>query len=306
MVGIAYELESLDPSDYTTGSSCFTAGYRTGLLYIGAGVLYIAHVASWQIAFYLNAAVACAALVAIVAAKEPYKSLETVLLKRKKLQEHPNRFRGIFLETIVEPIRAFFKTKTMFATFAMIVLFKVSDHMAKPMEGPFYIELGFTKHDLALAAKTFGFFATLFGAFCAAAFIKDKNSLRVVALLSLIHTFSELGCYLHCITGKSYLLLYATSGFSNCTAGMLMSLFIALLWKSCDKEHAAIQYAFLWSLSGVITTCMASFGALLAAHMAWNDFFLTVSCTGVASSLLLMLVSQKSKETASHLIRSEL
>ncbi len=296
MVGISYELESIPKSSYSNGSSCLITGYRTGLLYAGAGVLYIAHIASWETSFQTSALISalCACIVFFV--REPYNSQETLQVKRKKLSEHTSIIKGFTYEILIMPFQTFIKAGSWQILLAVILLFKVSDHMAKPMEGPFYLELGFDKSDLALAAKTFGFVATVIGAFLAGRLLVNKNPFTAVGVLGLIHTLSEFGCLLHSIVGKSYTLLYLTSGISNFTGGMLITAFISLLWKSCDKYYASLQYAFLWSISSITTNLLAASGGFLAANLSWPTFFLTVSCLGVASSLSLLVILRLRQE----------
>ncbi len=294
MVGISYELESIPKSSYSTGSSCLITGYRTGLLYAGAGVLYIAHIESWSVSFQVSALISMVGASIVFMVDEPYNSQETVKVKREALAKHPSLIAGCLQEILIMPFKSFVKGASWQILLAVIILFKVSDHMAKPMEGPFYLEIGFNKADLALAAKTFGFVATVVGAFLAGRLLRDKNPFIAVAVLGLIHTLSEFGCLLHSLVGKSYPLLYLTSGLSNFTGGMVITAFISLLWKSCDKYYATVQYAFLWSLSSITTNLLACSGGFLASLLSWPQFFLTVSCLGVACSLtLLALVLKK-------------
>lgn len=304
MVGIAYELESIPSSSYNAGSACLIAGYRTGLLYAGAGVLFVAHIASWSFAFQLSCVISIVAAFIILVIKEPYNSSHTLAAKKTALSKYPSFFKGILYETLLQPCKTFFQSGNWKAIFAVIILFKVGDHMAKPMEGPFYLELGFSKADLALAAKTFGFVATILGAFCAAGLLKDKNPFYAVAILGLVHTCSEFGCLLHSLTGKSYTLLYLTSGISNFTGGMVITAFTALLWKSCDKTYATVQYALLWSLSSFATRLMACCGGFLAANLSWPQFFTTICSVSLLSSLmLLVIVLQPKAEGQFHEIR---
>lgn len=297
MVGIAYELESIPKSSYSVGSASLTAGYRTGLLYAGAGVLYFAHIASWSSSFQISACIALAAAFVLAVAKEPYKSAETLAIKRKRLAEYPTTRLGVIHETFVQPFRSFVKAGNWQMLLAVLILFKVSDHIAKPMEGPFYLELGFNKKDLAIAAKTFGFAATIMGAFFAGSIIKNKNPLYSVAILGLIHTCSEFGCLVHSLIGKSYALLYLTSGISNFTGGMLITAFISLLWKTCDKHYATVQYAFLWSVSSLITKLMACCGGVLATYLSWPQFFSSVCTLGVAASCGLLVLALRAKKS---------
>lgn len=293
MVGVAYELESIPASSYSLGSASLTAGYRTGLLYAGAGVLYFAHIASWQTSFQISACIAICAAIVLIATPEPYKSSETLAVKKKRLAEYPKKWLGVVHETFVQPFRSFISAGNWQMLLSVIILFKAGDHIAKPMEGPFYLDLGFNKKDLAIAAKTFGFAATILGAFLAGRLIKNENPLYSVAILGLIHTCSELGCFIHCLVGKSYIMLYLTSGTSNFTGGMLITAFISLLWKSCDTHYATVQYAFLWSVSSIITKLYACCGGIFASYLSWPEFFASACITGIIATCTLLVLALK-------------
>ncbi|MCE5294797.1 MAG: MFS transporter [Chlamydiales bacterium] len=295
MTGIAYELESIPTQEYSTGSACIITGFRTGLLYAGAGMLSIAHLTSWSSAYLTNALLVFGASIAILANKEPYKSNETLLDKKSRLKAHPSFFKGLVSETLIEPCKSFFQLSSWRSVVVVIIMYKACDHMSKPMEGPFYLDLGFNKQDLALAAKTFGFIATVAGAFFAGRILKNKNPFLAVGILSLVHTLTECGCLVHSFVGKSYTLLYLTSGISNFTGGMVVTAFISLLWKFCNKRYAPIQYAFLWSISSLTTNIMACMGGYLAAYCTWQEFFSLTCCIGIACSASLLLVQKPSQ-----------
>src|SRR5262249_12311037 len=145
IVGISYELESIPKSSYSTGSSCLITGYRTGLLYAKAGVLYIAHIASWTSSFQLSGMMSLLSACIVFLVREPYNSQETVRVKREAFLQHSSLIKGFLQETVIMPFQTFVRSGRWQLLLAIIVLFKVSDHMAKPMEGPFYLELGFNK-----------------------------------------------------------------------------------------------------------------------------------------------------------------
>jgi len=283
MVGICYELESIDTTQYAAGSSLLITGYRIGLLFAGAGVLYIAHIGSWPMAFMACALCSLIAAAFVLLAPEPYKSRETLQVRRERLQKN-----GLFKEIIVSPFKAFVGSPNWQKIVCVILLFKLSDHMSKPMEGPFYLDLGFSKQDLALAAKIFGFSATVLGAFFAVRFLKKSDPFEALAVLGLVHAVAEGGCFVHSLVGKSFFLLWFTSLLTNLTGGMAITAFISLLWKSCDKYYAPLQYAFFWSLSSLPTKLAGCVGGFLAAHMSWPHFFGTVWAVGVIGSLLLL------------------
>ncbi|MBS0654624.1 MAG: MFS transporter, partial [Verrucomicrobia bacterium] len=145
IVGLAYELESIDENSYSLGSASIVAGYRLGLLFAGAGVLYIAYLYSWQVAFLSMAAILLLGCIAVVLQREPYKSQAILAEKRMRFSNHASLYSAFWHETIRKPSSNFFQRQDWLVVLLIIILFKSGNHIAKAMEGPFYLDIGFSK-----------------------------------------------------------------------------------------------------------------------------------------------------------------
>ena len=286
IVGIAYELESLEEHRYSVGSASVISGYRTGLLCAGGGALYLAHLFGWPSMFMaLSALLICGALLVLIH-PEPYKS--HIVLKTKKAQysHYPSHLVAFWQETILQPCKAFFSRSDVGMLLTFLVLFKAPDQLFKSMEGPFYIEMGFDKQDLAFASKTCGFAATIAGAFITGLFLRNKDPLRSAAAAGIIHAATLIGYWLQASIEKSYALLYLTSIASDFTGGMAMTSFIFLLWRICDKKFAPVQYVFLWSLFSLKADLLACLGGILATKYSWDYFFFLIILIGLFASVV--------------------
>ncbi len=293
IVGLAYELESLEETSYQRGSACVVTGYRIGLLSAGGGGLYLALLWDWSSMYLFMAALLGFVAFLIFLSPEPIRSKEVILAKRLAFSSHNSLFEGFFKETLLKPIKNFFERKDAFLILALVVGFKCGSQMSKTMEGPFYLSLGFNKADLAMAAKFWGFSFTILGTFFLSLFIKGKNPFSMVALTGCLHAFS---LYFHTflsLFGKSYIIFYSAIALENLTGGLAMASFIYLLWRICDKRYAAVQYALLWSLFSFKGDFLACCGGLLASFCSWPLFFLVAGTTGLFSSLILFFAFRK-------------
>jgi len=292
IVGLAYELESIDESRYSMGSASIVAGYRTGLLFAGAGVLYIAEMHSWPMAFISLATILLIGCFAILLQPEPYKSHKTLETKRAQFALYPSLSKGFWHEIISKPCKIFFQRADWIAIMGVLLLFKMGNHMVKAMEGPFYLNIGFDKTDLALASKTWGFATAVAGALIAGVFLKNRNHKTSVAFLGMLHACSLLGYWIQALVGKSYFILYFTVTTGNFTGGMAMTAFTLCLWKTCSKQYAAVQYALFWSLFSLNMHLLSCLGGFLASSYNWETFFLITSAAGIASGIALIALTQ--------------
>ncbi len=284
IAGLSYELESIDENEYSIGSAFVVTGYRIGLLCAGAGALYLSYVWDWSWMFRAAALLLGMGCIFILWQPEPYKSKETLYSKKKKFAAYPSFAYGFWHEIILQPCKCFLQRGDWKLILLIIVTFKLGDHLTKSMSGPFYLSLGFNKADLALAAKMWGFAATILGAMTAGYYFKGRDPLRSSAITGFIHACT-LGCYyVLSLIGKSFYGLYLTVAIENFTGGMAMTVFIYLLWKVCDKRYAPLQYAILWSFFSFKSDILACLGGLLAATLTWSSFFLLVFSIGLVSA----------------------
>ena len=293
ITGLSYELESVQEEQYHIGSSWVLSGYRIGLFFGGAGLLYSSSLFGWKDAFLYSSYLFLAIAFVILLIKEPLKS--KIWLEKKNMVERKKySFRiSLWEEGLCQPIQAFFRKPEWKLVLACILLFKMGDQMAKNMIGPFYLSLGFTKADIATAGKMCGLLASILGAFCGGAFLSKKDPFIRLSVLGLIHALSLiLFGWLSCV-GNSLSSLAMTVALENFTGGMAMAAFISFLWKTCDRAYASVQYALLWSLFSIKGDLSAFCGGLLASLTPWNHYFSCVAAVGLVTSLSMVALAYR-------------
>lgn len=288
MAGTAYELESLEEERYPMGSANVIAGYRIGLLCAGGGALFLSSIWDWSTTFRCIALLLAIGFTLILFLPEPFKSQDVIEIRKHQISQYPTLLKWFWKELIVRPCAQFFQKPDWFLILMLLLLFKVGDELSKSMEGPFYLSLGFTKTDLATAAKTWGMIATLLGAFAGGLFLKSKDSFMTLIKVGCLHACTLYCYYFMTLIGKSLPALYLTVALEHFTGGLLMTAFIAFLWKHCDKQYASIQYALYWSIISFKTDIIACLGGFMAANCEWSTFFLIVASIGTAAALIPM------------------
>lgn len=293
IVGLAFEIESLEIHEYSMGSACVISGYRTGLLCAGAVALYFAFLFGWSWMYYCISSILLFGALLVLLQPEPKKSQALLQAKKARMATYTNKLWGFWQEVLLAPCKQLFQRKDLFVIIIFIFLFKFPDELLKSMEGPFYLHLGFTKQDLALASKMWGFVATITGAFFAGQFIKNRACLQSCAAIGMLHTLSLGTYFLQAFYGKSFSLLYITTATTHFTAGMAMACFIYLLWKISDSKHAPVQYALLWSFFSFKAHLFSSLGGIIASQLPWTQFFALICIAGTFSSIISWYLVRK-------------
>jgi PAT family beta-lactamase induction signal transducer AmpG len=261
-------------------------GYRIGLLCAGGGALYLSLLWGWP--WMLRALAFCLALGSclIKYAPEPYKSKAIFEKKQQQFLQYQSSFQWLWKEMLQKPYHSFLQNPQWRLILLSLFAFKVGDELIKCVEGPFYLNLGFTKADIAATSKLWGMGATLLGALLGGFFLKTKDSFLAVIQTGLIHACSLLGYWILNLTGKSLFMLYITVALENITGGLAMTAFIAFLWKICDKQHAAVQYTLLWSIFSIKGNILGFLGGSLATYWSWDSFFLFTCLLSILFSII--------------------
>ena len=150
----AYRIEIAPQEAQAALAATYTLGYRFGLILSGAGALYIASFSSWRVAYLCMAAALLVPLITVLLMREP-----EALRVRERIR---------LGASFIGPFADFFRT-TAWAWRCVILLFiglfKLPDQMLGVIAGPFYVDTGYTKEQIATVSKLYGVWIGIGGAF---------------------------------------------------------------------------------------------------------------------------------------------
>ncbi len=196
-----------------------------------------------------------------------------------------------FRQGVVAPFRDFLERNGagLAATIlAFISLYKASDVLLTLMANPFYLEVGFSKSQIAWVSGTFGFFVTFLGAYLAGILIYRKGILPGLWIAGVLMMASNLMFALQAHVGADYALFHATILIENLSGGMGTAAFVAYLASLCNRHYTAVQYALLTSFMNLLAKFVfVPTSGFLAEGVGWINFFLLSTLAGVPALLLL-------------------
>lgn len=269
MSGLAYELESLKEEEYPMGSACVNAGYRMGLLVAGAMALYAAALYGWMTAYFFASAVMLGGTLIVWLQPEPFKS-ET--LRKERLTGEKRRL-AIFYRGLIDPIANFWQRPDKYYILFFLFLYKLGDDLAHGYLPVFFLETGFSKEEIAVTVKLFGMGATFFGVFLGSFVAQSWGIVRSLLTFGALHGISfSLYTLLHNLGPLTSLLSLAVA-VEHATSGMVVTVFIAYLWRIAAPRYAAMQYALFWSLLSCKHVILHSCGGWLSDQLSWPVFF---------------------------------
>ena len=284
----AYRVEILEPETYGAGAAVAVLGWHLGAFVSGAGALYFADAVSWQAA-YFGAAVLLAVLMAVpLLAAEPRS--DTVAPRVRRVGQWLRR-------AVVAPFAEFLGRLGGLAVvvIAFIVFYKFGEAMLGRMAGVFYVDLAFTKVEIANYAKSIGLAATLLGVvlggvLCARVRIVTALFAGGIAMASTNLLFALLAW-----TGKDYGLLAAAVFLDNLTAGLATSAFVAYLSSLCNREFTATQYALLASIGNFARIQLGAVSGWAVDRMDgdWAAFFVLTTVAVLPGLALLAVIARR-------------
>jgi MFS transporter, PAT family, beta-lactamase induction signal transducer AmpG len=273
----AYTREVLDDTELGFGFSLGIAGYRVGMLVASAGALPLADVLGWKLAYFIMAAGMTIGMAAAILAP-PSKNIIPPLTLRA---------------AVMDPFRQFFSRNGAWMILLFILLYKVGDQMATDIVNPFYLELGFTKTQIGLVAKIFGFSAMIGGGLMGGALLFKMGIYPSLWIFGILQAVSTLAFAVLAHAGFSLPLLAAVVTLENLASGTAGASYAAYIASLCDKRYTATQYALFSSLIGVSRVFLVSGTGFMAKHLGWEGFFIVCALLAIPGLMLLLRLRQK-------------
>ncbi|MBF0135396.1 MAG: AmpG family muropeptide MFS transporter [Magnetococcus sp. DMHC-1] len=295
----AYRVEILDKSQYGAGAAMIVLGYRMGMLVSGAGALYLATYFGWWVTYAVMAVCMAVGIVTILVNPEPVRTMEPESRQQENridsaLGRHLRQEgRWVALVrwlsvAVVAPLADFLTRRGWLAVLMFILLYKLGDALAGVMTGPFYIDLQFSKIEIANLTKIFGLIATLVGSVIGGFMVHRWGIMVSLLYCGILQMVSNLMFVWLALAGRDLTILALTIGIENLSGGMGSAALVAYLSSLCNVAYTATQYALLSSFMAFGRTILASWGGFLADKMSWGPFFFLTTVAALPGMVLLM------------------
>ena len=175
---------------------------------------------------------------------------------------------------------------------ALIATYRISDVVMGIMANPFYVDMGYTKLEVANVTKVFGVIMTLVGAFVGGVLSMRLGVMRVLMLgaaLSAVSNllFAWLGSRGHDLTA----LIWVISA-DNLSSGIASAAFIAYLSSLTNVNYSATQYALFSSMMLLLPKFLAGYSGVYVDAFGYSHFFIATALLGVPVLLLVWLAGR--------------
>ena len=198
---------------------------------------------------------------------------------------------------IVEPFADFFRRYGWHAALilGLIAVYRISDVVMGIMANPFYVDMGFTKDEVAAVSKVFGVIMTLVGAFLGGVLALRIGVMRTLMLGAILSAASNLLFAWLAGIGHNVTFLVFVVSADNLSSGIASAAFVAYLSSLTNISYSATQYALFSSLMLLLPKWLAGFSGKYVDAYGYANFFTATALLGVPVLLLVWLATRNLK-----------
>ncbi len=275
----AYRRELLPDEELGLGTSLFVNAYRVAGLVPGSLALWLADFLPWFFVFWL---VGVFMLVGVVG---------TWLAPRLPEQHDAPT---TLTQAVVGPFKEFF-TRTDLRSALLLLLFmflyKFGDNLATALLQPFYLDVGFTKSEIAAVVKTTSLASMVAGSLIGGLVIVKVGINRSLWLFGVVQMVSILGFAALSEIGHNLSALAGAVMFEYLGIGLGTAGFVAFLARATSKSFSATQYALFSSFVALPGLFVGIVAGYVIQAIGYTQFFLICTALALPGMLLLFKVA---------------
>jgi MFS transporter, PAT family, beta-lactamase induction signal transducer AmpG len=291
----AFRIESANVQHQAALAATYQTGYRLAMIWAGAGVLWVAARASdadetvyqhaaWQTAYLVMAASMSLGVLTVLLSPEPaQRIMPTARNAREWLQ-------GALIEPFVEFIHRYRWQAALIL--GLIAVYRISDVVMGIMANPFYVDMGYTKDEVAAVTKVFGVIMTLLGAFIGGVLSMRLGVMRILMLGAALSALTNLLFAWLATRGHDLTALVLVISADNLASGIASAAFIAYLSSLTNVNYSATQYALFSSMMLLAPKWLAGFSGVYVDAHGYEAFFTSTALLGAPVLLLVWLASR--------------
>jgi PAT family beta-lactamase induction signal transducer AmpG len=258
-------------------AAIYQLGYRLAMLCAGAGALYIADFVSWRAAY-----LAMAGLMVV--------GIGGCLLSPRL--DSPSREATAPVAAFGEPIADLVRRHgaALVAILALVAIYRLPDFVSGVMANPLYIDLGFSKTDIATVSKLYGVWIGMAGAFGGGLAVARLGRMPSLLIGGFAASASHLTLAYLAASGAQLPLLTLSVSVESFASGFAGAALIAYMSSLVSPAFAATQYALLSSLYALPGKFVGGLSGVMVDAFGYVRFFVATATIGVPVVVLTLVV----------------
>ncbi len=261
-------------------SAVYQLGYRLAMLSAGAGAFYLADFASWRAAY-----LAMSALTLI--------GIAGCLLSPRLDNPKPAK-RLAFVEPLTELFSRY--GATLVPVLALVAIYRLPDFVSGVMANPLYIDLGFSKSDIATVSKLYGVWIGMAGAFGGGLAVARLGLMPALLIGGVAASASHLSLAWLASQGAQLPWLTLSVSVESFASGFAGAALIAYMSSLTSPAFAATQYALLSSLYALPGKLIGGLSGAMVDEFGYVRLFVATAMIGLPVAALTLTAWRMGKE----------
>ncbi|MEW8508302.1 MAG: MFS transporter [Candidatus Thiodiazotropha sp.] len=308
----AYRIERAAVRMQGVMAANYMIGYRIAMIVSGGGALGIAqlaspsetgyHLGAWMITYLFMAVLMLVGVITVLLIQEPDVQPNSATLEREavvdRIIERQSWLPGVlrhfsewFYGAVISPFADFIRRYRWHAVLilALIATYRISDVVLGVISNVFYVDLGFTKGEVAVIANVLGVIMTLLGAVLGGMLVTRMGVMRILLLGGILAASTNLLFAWMADIGHNIVMLTAVIVADNLSAGLATSAFVAYLSSLTNVSYSATQYALFSSIMLLLPKFIGGFSGVIVDGLGYVNFFLITTAMGIPVLALILL-----------------
>lgn len=249
--------------------AAYQLGYRIALIMAGAGALYIAEFVDWRTSYAVMGALMSVGVVASL--------LSPVVDRvREALPGAPSTPRGFdFTRALKDPLVDLHARmgRVLVVVLLLCALYRMSDFLAGVMSGPLYVDLGFTKAQIASVTKVYGVIVGIIGAFAGGIMVARLGLFRSMLAGAATQAAAHLAFAWLSTQGTSISALVVAISIDNFSQSFAGTILVTYMSGLTSAGFVATQYALLSSMYALPGKLLAGGSGFMVEAYGYAVFF---------------------------------
>ncbi len=310
----AYRIEAVSLELQGAMAATYQAGYRLAMILASAGVLWIAAAvdsseaiydhAPWRFAYLIMAGFMAIGITTTLIIREPDVPFNKVISENEtlarqaiahwQLNDKLIQILAWLYGAIIAPFRDFIVRhgKQALLILGLIAIYRISDVVMGVMSNPFYVDMGYTKNEVATVSKVYGVLMTIVGAGLGGVLILKIGIMRTLFLGAVLSAATNLLFVWLAGRGHDVSGLIFTISADNLSAGIASCAFIAYLSGLTNSAYSATQYALFSSVMLLLPKFVAGFSGQFVDAYGYENFFIVTALLGLPVLVLVCLAGK--------------
>jgi PAT family beta-lactamase induction signal transducer AmpG len=272
-----WRIDAAPPERQGMMAAIYQLGYRLAMLCAGAGALYIADFVSWRAAYLAMAGLMVVGVGGCLLS--PRLDLPAPEAAAKA---------AAFGEPLADLVRRY--GASLVAILALVAIYRLPDFVSGVMANPLYIDLGFSKSEIATVSKLYGVWIGMAGAFGGGVAVARLGRMPSLLIGGFAASASHLTLAYLAASGAQAPLLTLAVSVESFASGFAGAALIAYMSSLVSPAFAATQYALLSSLYALPGKFVGGLSGVMVDAFGYVRFFIATATIGVPVVVLTLIV----------------